>query len=69
MTQILKENLINKGVKIVVDASAKGVEEVENGVIVTYEIGGEEKKVDADYVLITVGRRLILKIWVLKNRY
>ncbi|AFQ26298.1 dihydrolipoyl dehydrogenase [Bacillus thuringiensis] len=57
MTQILKENLINKGVKIVVDASAKGVEEVENGVIVTYEIGGEEKKVDADYVLITVGRR------------
>ncbi|MGH0832231.1 dihydrolipoyl dehydrogenase [Bacillus pretiosus] len=57
MTQIVKENLINKGVKIVVDASAKGVEEVENGVIVTYEIGGEEKKVDADYVLITVGRR------------
>ncbi|HDR7471317.1 dihydrolipoyl dehydrogenase [Bacillus toyonensis] len=57
MTQIVKEDLINKGVKIVVDASAKGVEEVENGVIVTYEIGGEEKKVDADYVLITVGRR------------
>lgn len=57
MTQIVKENLINKGVKIVVDASAKGVEEVENGVIVTYEIGGKEKKVDADYVLITVGRR------------
>ncbi|KAB2440701.1 dihydrolipoyl dehydrogenase [Bacillus luti] len=57
MTQIVKENLINKGVKIVVDASAKCVEEVENGVIVTYEIGGEEKKVDADYVLITVGRR------------
>ncbi len=57
MTQIVKEDLINKGVTVIVDASAKGVEEVENGVIVTYEIGGEEKKVDADYVLVTVGRR------------
>ncbi|PEX84268.1 dihydrolipoyl dehydrogenase [Bacillus cereus] len=57
MTQIVKEDLINKGVAVVVDASAKGVEEIENGVIVTYAIGGEEKKVEADYVLITVGRR------------
>lgn len=57
MTQIVKEDLINKGVTVIVDASAKGVEEVENGVIVIYEIGGEEKKVDADYVLVTVGRR------------
>ena len=27
------------------------------GVTVTYEVGGEEKKVEADYVLVTVGRR------------
>ncbi len=27
-----------------VNASAKGVEETENGVVVTYEVGGEEKK-------------------------
>ncbi|TPG69835.1 dihydrolipoyl dehydrogenase [Brevibacillus laterosporus] len=57
MTQVVKKGLMKKGVAVVVDASAKGVEESENGVIVTYEIGGEEKKVEADYVLITVGRR------------
>ncbi len=46
-----------KGVEIVTKASAKGVEETETGVIVTYEVKGEEKKVEADYVLVTVGRR------------
>ena len=57
MTQIVKKGLKKKGVEIVVNASAKGVEENENGVIVTYEAGGEEKTVEADYVLVTVGRR------------
>ena len=57
MTQIVKKGLKKKGVEIVVKASAKGVEETENGVVVTYEVGGEEKKVEADYVLVTVGRR------------
>lgn len=57
MTQIVKKGLKKKGVEIAVNASAKGVEESENGVIVTYEVGGEEKKVEADYVLVTVGRR------------
>ena len=46
-----------KGVEIVTKALAKGVEETDNGVIVTYEAKGEEKKVEADYVLVTVGRR------------
>ena len=57
MTTIVKKGLKKKGVEISVKASAKGVEETENGVIVTYEAGGEEKKVEADYVLVTVGRR------------
>ncbi|MEK5331941.1 dihydrolipoyl dehydrogenase [Lysinibacillus sp. FSL W8-0992] len=57
MTQIVKKGLKKKGVEIEVNASAKGVEETENGVVVTYEVGGEEKKVEADYVLVTVGRR------------
>ena len=57
MTQIVKKGLKKKGVEVVVGASAKGVEENENGVIVTYEAGGEEKTVEADYVLVTVGRR------------
>ena len=33
-------------------AKAKGVEETENGVIVTYEVKGEEKKVEAEYVFV-----------------
>ncbi|MCZ2258924.1 dihydrolipoyl dehydrogenase [Sporosarcina sp. G11-34] len=57
MTQIVKKGLKKKGVEIVLKASAKGVEETETGVTVTYEVGGEEKKVEADYVLVTVGRR------------
>jgi len=57
MTQIVKKGLKKKGVTIEVNALAKGVEETENGVIVTYEVNGEEKKVEADYVLVTVGRR------------
>ena len=57
MTQIVKKGLKKKGVDIAVNASASGVEETETGVTVTYEVGGEEKKVEADYVLVTVGRR------------
>ncbi|MFB7157893.1 dihydrolipoyl dehydrogenase [Lysinibacillus sp. NPDC056232] len=56
MTQVVKKGLKKKGVEVVVGASAKGVEENENGVVVTYEAGGEEKTVEANYVLVTVGR-------------
>ena len=57
MTSIVKRNLKNKGAEIVTEAMAKGVEEKEDGVTVTYEVNGEEKTIDADYVLVTVGRR------------
>ncbi|WP_153126504.1 dihydrolipoyl dehydrogenase [Peribacillus tepidiphilus] len=57
MSAIVKKNLKKKGAEVVTKALAKGVEETENGVIVTYEVNGEEKKVEADYVLVTVGRR------------
>ncbi|KOS64393.1 dihydrolipoyl dehydrogenase [Lysinibacillus agricola] len=56
MTQVVKKGLKKKGVEVVVGASATGVEENENGVVVTYEAGGEEKTVEANYVLVTVGR-------------
>ena len=36
---------------------AKSVEETENGVKVTYEAKGKEETIEADYVLVTVGRR------------
>src|SRR5699024_279987 len=57
MTQIVKRRLKNKGVKIITDAMAKGVEEDDNGVKVTYEAKGKEEVVESDYVLVTVGRR------------
>ncbi|MFC3211158.1 dihydrolipoyl dehydrogenase [Planomicrobium okeanokoites] len=57
MTAIVKKGLKKKGVEVITKASAKGVEETDSGVSVTYEAGGEEKTVDADYVLVTVGRR------------
>lgn len=57
MTQVVKKNLKSKGVEIVTKALAKGVEETENGVVVTYEVNGQEQKIEADYLLVTVGRR------------
>lgn len=57
MTTLVSRNLKKKGAEIVTNALAKGVEEKEDGVIVTYEVKGEEKTVEADYVLVTVGRR------------
>jgi len=45
MTQVVKKSLKKKGVEVVVGASARGIEENENGVVVTYEVGGEEKTV------------------------
>jgi dihydrolipoamide dehydrogenase len=57
MTSLVSRNLKKKGVDIVTNALAKGVEESDNGVVVKYEVKGEEKSVEADYVLVTVGRR------------
>jgi len=57
MTAIVKRRLKKKGVEIFTSAMAKGVEERENGVTVTFEVKGETKTVEADYVLVTVGRR------------
>lgn len=57
MTHFVKRRLKQKGATIVTKAMAKGVEETENGVKVTYEAKGKEEVVEADYVLVTVGRR------------
>lgn len=57
MTQIVKRRLKNKGVEIITEAMAKGVEEDDSGVKVTYEAKGKEEVIEADYVLVTVGRR------------
>lgn len=57
MSSLVSRNLKKKGAEIVTKALAKGVVENENGVVVTYEAKGEEKTIEADYVLVTVGRR------------
>ena len=57
MVKLVEDNFKKKGVKVVTNAMAK--EAVDNGdsVTVTYEANGKEEKVDADYVMVTVGRR------------
>ncbi|KKK33755.1 dihydrolipoamide dehydrogenase [Salinicoccus sediminis] len=57
MTQVVKKNLKKKGVTIETEAMAQSAEETDNGVKVTYEVKGETKELEADYVLVTVGRR------------
>lgn len=55
MSSLVTRRLKKKGnVEIHTNAMAKGVEERPDGVTVTFEVKGEEKTVDADYVLITV---------------
>ncbi|MBP1948751.1 dihydrolipoamide dehydrogenase [Virgibacillus subterraneus] len=57
MQQVVSKRLKKKGVTVTTEAMAKGVEESKDGVTVTYEVNGKEETVDADYVLVTVGRR------------
>ncbi|WP_080846715.1 dihydrolipoyl dehydrogenase [Cytobacillus gottheilii] len=57
MSSLVTRNLKKKGSEIITKALAKGVEETETGVTVKYEVNGEEKSVDADYVFVMVGRR------------
>ena len=57
MSAIVRRNSKKKGAEIITKALAKGVQETENGVTVTYEVKGEEQSVEADYVFVMVGRR------------
>ena len=57
MSSIVKKSMKSKGVEFFTKAMAKGVEETENGVVVTFEAKGEEQKIEADYVFVMVGRR------------
>jgi dihydrolipoamide dehydrogenase len=57
MSALVKRNLKKKGADIITKALAKGVEETDSGVTVAYEANGEEKKIEADYVFVMVGRK------------
>lgn len=57
MVRLVEKNFKDKGVTVVTNAMAKSAEQNDQHVIVTYEIDGKEEKVEADYVLVSVGRR------------
>lgn len=56
MTSVVSRRLKKKDTEIITEALAKSVEETDKGVKVTYEANGKEEVVEADYVLVTVGR-------------
>lgn len=57
MVKLVEKNFKSKGVKIITEAMAKDSTVSDNGVTVKYEAKGEEKTLEVDYVLVTVGRR------------
>lgn len=57
MSALVKRNLKKKGAEIITKALAKGVSETEDHVVVTYEVKGEQKQIEADYVFVMVGRK------------
>lgn len=58
MVRLVERNLKKYDVEIETNAMAKGVEETADSVTLTYtNKAGEEKKIEADYILVTVGRR------------
>lgn len=58
MTRLVERNLKKYDVEVQTKAMAKSIEETENGVKLTYtDKSGEEKTIEADYLLVTVGRR------------
>ncbi|MGY4689667.1 dihydrolipoyl dehydrogenase [Salibacterium sp. K-3] len=57
MAQLVNKRLKQNNVTIETKAFAQSVEESEDGVKITAEVNGEEKSFDADYVLVSVGRK------------
>ncbi|MFK3937088.1 dihydrolipoyl dehydrogenase [Alkalihalobacillus sp. NPDC078783] len=57
MAKLVEKRLKKNNVTIHTDAKALGVDESADGVTVKAEIGGEEQAIEADYLLVTVGRK------------
>ncbi|WP_158735530.1 dihydrolipoyl dehydrogenase [Alteribacillus sp. YIM 98480] len=57
MAQLVQRRLKKNGVKFETQAFAQSVEETDNGVQIKAEVKGKEKTFDADYVLVSVGRK------------
>jgi dihydrolipoamide dehydrogenase len=57
MSSLVGRSLNKAGVEVFTEAMAQGAEQTDKDVTVTFTVKGEEKKVTAQYVLVTVGRR------------
>ena len=57
LVKLVLDSFQKKGVKVITGAMAKNAENFDDHVTVTYEANGTTEKVDADYVMVTVGRR------------
>lgn len=57
MVDVVKQSFKEKGIDIQTNALAKSSTQTDNQVTVTYEVNGKEMTIDADYCLVTVGRR------------
>lgn len=57
MVKLVKDNFVNKGVDVHTNAMASEAKVSDDGVSVSYKTDGKESVVDADYVLVSVGRR------------
>ena len=57
MIKLVEDSFKSKNVAIVTNAMAKEAKETADGVSVTYEVDGAPTTIEADYVLVTVGRR------------
>lgn len=56
MVRIAEKDFKDRGTTIITNAMAKEAVENDNGVTVKYEVDGKEESIDADYVIVTVGR-------------
>lgn len=56
MVRLVKKEFEAHGTEIIGSAMAKEAVETDKGVTIKYEVKGEEKSIDADYVMVTVGR-------------
>lgn len=57
MVKLVEDDFKKRDVSIVTNAMAKSVEQTNDKATVTYEANGKAETVDADYVLVCVGRR------------
>ncbi len=55
--QVVARRLKKNGVEVVLEAKAKSYQKTKSGIEILVDIKGQEKKIEADKVLVTVGRR------------